>query len=160
MEIDAQKFIDQITDEDFKSTNFTVERANLEQDIKQSVGPMVQFIAEQIQSGAIAQARLEVADADTQFRLETSIINLPLRYAKAISKIMSGDGQQPVNVYMIVESPDVNRSKLRIDEVATADEFVAQQAAAVTRIADWMHEQLAKIDASLAAGTEEAEETE
>ncbi|MBW1604900.1 hypothetical protein [Lactobacillus sp. Sy-1] len=159
MEIDVEKFIDQVTDEQFKATNFTIKKAALEADLSKAFAPMVSFIAEQIQSDQIAQARLIVEDADTVFKLETNVINLPFDYVKAISKIMSGEGVQPVNVYMIVESPEVNRSKLRIDETATADDFVASQAQMVTKVVDWAQTQLHKIDSEDEASEEEADET-
>ncbi|MHA8137984.1 hypothetical protein ACYATM_02735 [Lactobacillaceae bacterium Scapto_B20] len=158
MEIDTQNFIDQVTDEQFKSTYFTTQKADLEKDIQSAVQPMVDFIVQQIQANQIAQARLLIEDADAELKLETSIINLPLRYVKAISKIMTGEGVQPLNVYMTIESPAINRSSLRIDKVASADAFATDANSMTEKIKPWVQEQLAKIDANLAAGAEEEAE--
>ncbi|MHA8110550.1 hypothetical protein ACYATP_03445 [Lactobacillaceae bacterium Melli_B4] len=160
MEIDTQSFIDQVTDEQFESTYFMTQKAALEKDVSAVIQPMIDFMVQQIKANQIAQARLVVEDADAEFKLETCIINLPLRYVKAISKITTDEGVQPLNVYMTVESPAVNRSSLRIDEVAPADEFVADADQMNAKITPWVQEQLAKIDANLAAGAEEATEAD
>ncbi|UQS87159.1 hypothetical protein MOO44_03070 [Nicoliella spurrieriana] len=159
MKMDVDEFIEQVTNEQYAATNFTMNRKALEADLQKALTPLVQFITEQINADQIAQARLIVDDADTVFKLETGVINLPFDNIKATSKIMAGDGVKPINVYMIVESPDVNRSKLRIDEAAAADDFVKQTPAMTTRFVEWTQDQLNKIDANFTAGEEEAAET-
>ncbi|WP_054654495.1 hypothetical protein [Secundilactobacillus silagei] len=89
---------------------------------------MVEMIVKAVGENKLAQATLTLTDADIQVHLETSVVNLPLRYVNAMKKMLADDDTLPVSIYSIIESPDVNVSSLRIDKVASADDFVSHQA--------------------------------
>ena len=71
---------------------------------------------------------------------------------------MVGDGVVPVNVYMIIASPFINKSKMRIDELALSDEFVKNLPDMVTQFVDWTKLQLDQIEAHEAEAADEKSE--
>lgn len=88
--------------------------------------PVYDYVEEQLNLGKLAYGEVKASDEDVTLRLETNLINLPYEDAKVISKMMQDqDGTLPINVYLVISSPWVNKSSLRIDEVASADDYVA-----------------------------------
>lgn len=145
MKMDVQEFIDKINDEQFEVQTVEVTSADLANNPVKSFQPLLKFMEEQVNLGHLASAMLHVKGEETSFFLQNCIVNLPYRYSKNISKMMSGDGDCDLNIYMIVESPDVNRSKLRIDELSSQDDF-SDNAKLEQKLADWSKDQLASID--------------
>lgn len=146
MESLVKDFIEKVDAEEFETENFGGSLADLNQNgAKKTLAPMVDMISTAVQSNQLAQATLSLTDADIQVRLETSVVNLPLRYVNAMKKMLADDETLPVSVYSIVESPDVNASSLRIDKVASADDFVSHQADMASAIATWLDTQLEQI---------------
>lgn len=146
MESLVKDFIEKVDAEEFETENFGGSLADLNQNgAKKALAPMVDMISTAVQSNQLAQATLSLTDADIQVRLETSVVNLPLRYVNAMKKMLADDETLPVSVYSIVESPDVNASSLRIDKVASADDFVSHQADMASAIATWLDTQLEQI---------------
>ncbi|KRK98857.1 hypothetical protein FD04_GL000599 [Secundilactobacillus odoratitofui DSM 19909 = JCM 15043] len=146
MESLVKDFIEKVDAEEFETENFGGSLADLNQNgAKKALAPLVDMISTAVQSDQLAQATLSLTDADIQVRLETSVVNLPLRYVNAMKKMLADDETLPVSVYSIVESPDVNASSLRIDKVASADDFVSHQADMASAIATWLDTQLEQI---------------
>lgn len=73
--------------------------------------------------------------------------------------MMSDETGCPLNVYMFVESPDVNRSKMRIDELSSQDNF-AFNADLSTKLGAWANDQLAAIEENQKIEQEAAEKTD
>lgn len=92
---------------------------------------------------------------DTSVRLETSIINLPLMNSKTITKILDVDQDSEVNVYLVCEDPDLNRSGLRIDLCASVTALADDQESVVKMAQEWITTQLTTIQTNREAAKEE-----
>ncbi|GAX08162.1 MAG: hypothetical protein DUD34_14615 [Lactobacillus sp.] len=146
MESLVKDFVEEVEAENYDTQNFGSSLAEIKKDgAVKSLEPMVNMIVKAIGENKLAQATLTLTDADIQVHLETSVVNLPLRYLNAMKKMLADDDTLPISVYSIVESPDINASSLRIDKVASADDFVSHQADMATAIATWLDKQLDQI---------------
>lgn len=142
----VKDFVEEVEAENYDTQNFGSSLAEIKKDgAVKSLEPMVNMIVKAIGENKLAQATLTLTDADIQVHLETSVVNLPLRYLNAMKKMLADDDTLPISVYSIVESPDINASSLRIDKVASADDFVSHQADMATAIATWLDKQLDQI---------------
>jgi hypothetical protein len=157
MKMDAQKFINDITEENYETNLVEISWKQVITNPQSSLSDQLAFMEEQINLGRLASSQLLVKNEDISFFLQNGIVNLPYRYDKNISKMMSGDGDCELHVYMFVESPDVNRSKLRIDELALQDDFNNDQHTLQT-LTDWMQTQLTAIEANRNADATETTE--
>lgn len=145
MKMDAQKFISDVEDEKFATNSAEMTLEDIKKDVKAAIKPQLSFMEEMINSGRLASTLLQVKGQEVSFYLQNNIINLPYRYVKNISKIMSGSGEDDLHVYMFVESPDVNRSKMRIDELAAQDDFAVSDEI-IDKLAAWVLRQIGAIE--------------
>ena len=158
MKIEEADFIAEASATEYAIKNFETTLADLKKKPVQVLQPMCDFIEAGINSDKISSAELFLPKSDITIKLQMSIINLPLEYAKNINKIMVGDGVVPVNVYKIIASPFINKSKMRIDELALSDEFVKNLPDMVTQFVDWTKLQLDQIEAHEAEAADEKSE--
>lgn len=146
MESLVKDFVEEVEAENYDTQNFGSSLAEIKKNgAVKSLEPMVNMIVKAIGENKLAQATMTLTDADIQVHLETSVVNLPLRYLNAMKKMLADDDTLPISVYSIIESPDVNASSMRIDKVASADDFVSHQADMATAIATWLEKQLDQI---------------
>lgn len=89
------------------------------------------------------------------FRIEASLINLPLRYTNAIRKIVVNDEAKEMSLYMIVEHPLVTKSHLLIKKAASVQSFLDDPTSVEEKITSFFNEQLAQINANKIAAAEE-----
>lgn len=117
------------------------------------------FISDQLAAGFLAAYQWNVSGAgeNVAIRLETNLINIPMAEAERLDpKLISGDDQQPVNVYLVMEADHVNASHLRIDLLNTATEFDAQPDQSVMKAQRWISQHLADIQENQAQAAEAA----
>ncbi|MCH5462942.1 hypothetical protein HC026_06980 [Lactobacillus sp. LC28-10] len=159
MESLVKDFVEEVEAENYETQNFGSSLAEINKNgAAKSLEPMVTMIVKAIGENKLAQATLTLTDADIQVRLETSVVNLPLRYLTAMKKMLADDDTLPISVYSIIESPDVNASSLRIDKVASADDFVSHQGDMAAAIATWLEKQLDQIKVNQDKKDDEANE--
>lgn len=156
METVVKDFTEAIEAENYETQNFGSSLAEINKkgatDVLQK---MVDMIVTAIGENKLAQATLALTDADIQVRLETNVVNLPFRYLTAMQKMLADDDTMPISVYSIIESPDVNVSSLRIDKVASADDFVSHKNDMATAIGSWLETQLENVKENQAKKAEE-----
>lgn len=146
MESLVKDFFEEVEAEKYETQNFGSSLAEIKKNgATKSLEPMVNMMVKAIDSNQLAQATLTLTDTDIQVHLETSIVNLPLRYLNAMKKMLADDDTLPVSIYSIIESPDINSSSLRIDKVASADDFVSHKGDMAAAIATWLEKQLDQI---------------
>ncbi|WP_125706540.1 hypothetical protein [Lacticaseibacillus daqingensis] len=105
-----------------------------------------------IDAGKLVQADLVIESAEpTTVRLETGVINLPFADSKKVNNFLDEAELVPLTINLIVSSPYVNQSGLRIDRVATADTYVAAPAAQQAAIVASVSEKLIRIEAERTA---------
>ncbi|EHO54241.1 hypothetical protein [Lentilactobacillus kisonensis] len=161
MQRDVADFIEDVTNEKIAGKSFTGKTAAIVKDPAKVMQPVYDFVEEQLNLGKLGYGELKVSDADAVIRLETNLINLPLQEPTRISKMISDQEQLPVNVYLVMTSPHVNQSGLRIDEVASADDFIGHVGDYAKTMNDWVAEKLAAVQENIAKQAEtEAKEAE
>jgi len=116
------------------------------------------FVTVTLEQEQLVSAEIVISgDEPIHLRLESNLINLPLRYVNNISKIVINDPAKEVNLYMIVESPFVSHSKLRIDYAATVSAYLDDFDSVAAKIANYFDEKLALINENEATAKTEAE---
>jgi len=142
MQRNVQTFIDDITA--VKTTQETL--SGKYEQLSTQVKPWLTKLVTAVQNDQLAQITLvTVHEPVISFRLETSVINLPWANLTEIGKVTVADDTMPINVYMIAES-EALPSGLRIDELGSVDDVVADQANAEQLLTDWLTAQLERLD--------------
>lgn len=116
--------------------------------VAKAMAPVFADFDAAILAGKLVQSQLTVKqNPETIIRLESGIINLPFADAKKIPNFLALDSEVPLNVYLIVISPDVNVSGLRIDLMSSAADYLADQTAQQAAIISAIEVKLAEIAA-------------
>lgn len=150
MKREIQTFIDAAEADEIQHFTVDTTAKDFEQDPDKAMAPLAAFIREQIGKDQLAQAELKLKDTAVSVRLEMSVLNLPLQDSKTIGNIMETDQEADINVYAVIETPDINVSGLRIDALAPADTYVAQAAVADQSLHDWLKLQIEKLQTAAA----------
>lgn len=131
MQINTKAFQDAVMDGNFATENFTTTPDQLKQQgLDQALAPVFAAVDQAIADGKLIQASLTIESPEpTIIRLETGVINLPFADAKKIINFLEPEEMAELRLYLIVISPDVNASGLRIDEVTTLDDYTATKSA-------------------------------
>ena len=126
MEINVHKFQEAILAGTFEHTAVHVTAAAFKKDgIADALTKVFADVRAAIEKDQLIQADLVVDFPEpTTITVETGIINLPFANVNKIPNFLEPDEIVPVRVYLIVASPFVNISGLRIDEAATAADYL------------------------------------
>ncbi|KRM24755.1 hypothetical protein [Schleiferilactobacillus harbinensis] len=129
MEIQVQKIVDMVPAEQIRTITLTKTPAEIKKDgLAAALGELLDNFEASVAANEMTQANLDVAtEVPVAFRLETNVINLPLADSNKLYQFFDLDATAAVNVYLIVESEDINVSHLRIDEIAPVDTFLSDQ---------------------------------
>lgn len=125
MEIKTATIMQKIETGDYEAELVTKKFSDMNKTTtKELAKQMVDFVAEALNSGKLAQTQL-VLDGQTPmtFALETTIINLPFSNWKKLNNFFDDEETNDVNVYFEIISDFVNVSKFRIDQFASGDEL-------------------------------------
>lgn len=109
---------------------------------------------EEVVSGTIF-AKIDDENA-LKLSIETSIINLPLRYQNAIDKIVLAEQEYEFSAFAIIEHPLVSQSGLFIKNIASVKTYLDDPTPVKTKIINFFDEKLAYI----AQGGWQAEQSE
>jgi len=148
MKREVQTFIDAVADDQLEHFTAETTQAKFFADPDGAMAPLAAFIRQQIGADKLAQAELKLTDTEASVRLEMSVINLPLQDTKTIGKIMETNEERDLNVYAVIETPDINASGLRIDALAPATTYVDQAETADQSLHDWLGLQIEKLQAA------------
>lgn len=142
MQRNVQTFIDDVTAEKVTQASLT----GTYDQLTAQVQPWLAKLVAAVKQDQLAQITLTTThEPAISFRLETSVINLPLANLTEIGKVTVADDTMPINVYMIAES-EALQSGLRIDELGSVDDVLADQANAEKLLTDWLSAQVDRLD--------------
>lgn len=153
MEINVHKFQEAILAGTFEHTAVHVTAAAFKKDgIADALTKVFADVRAAIEKDQLIQADLVVDFPEpTTITVETGIINLPFANVNKIPNFLEPDEIVPVRVYLIVASSFVNVSGLRIDEAATAADYLqdfdtinAQMTASVQEKLEHIQTEMAK----------------
>ena len=126
MEINVHKFQEAILDGSFEHTENHLTAATFKKDgIEAGLTKVFADVRKAIDKQQLIQADLVIDFPEpTIITVETGIINLPFANVNKVTNFLEADEIVPVRVYLVVASPFVNVSGLRIDEIATAADYL------------------------------------
>ncbi|MDF2311681.1 hypothetical protein [Lactiplantibacillus pentosus] len=142
MQRNVQTFIDDVTAEKVTQASLM----GTYDQLTAQVQPWLAKLVAAVKQDQLAQITLTTThEPAISFRLETSVINLPLANLTEIGKVTVADDTMPINVYMIAES-EALQSGLRIDELGSVDDVLADQANAEKLLTDWLSAQVDRLN--------------
>ncbi|WP_461226005.1 hypothetical protein [Lacticaseibacillus suihuaensis] len=153
MEINVTAFQEAIENGNYQTTQFTATPEQVSRDgVEKALQPAFAALDAALDQGVLAQVDLVIESAEpTTVRLETGVINLPFADSRKVNNFLAEDATVPLRVNLIVISPYVNQSGLRIDIVAEADAYVQNRTANQAAVIAEVQEKLALIAAEAAA---------
>ncbi|WP_295731374.1 hypothetical protein [uncultured Limosilactobacillus sp.] len=146
MEFTYEDYLAQLTGDHVQTTNVSTTAAKIQQVTVIKKG--LKYIEDQLASGYLCgyewSVKMPVGD-DLSVRLETNLINIPMKEAERLNpKLLDRNQPYPVNVYMVAEGDQLNKSGLRIDELVSGDDL-DDSAELVTKFQEWVASQLAMV---------------
>ncbi|KRL85128.1 hypothetical protein FC32_GL000171 [Ligilactobacillus apodemi DSM 16634 = JCM 16172] len=128
MKVKVSDFIDEITEEKFNRDSILATLDQVEEfGIADSLAPVMEKMVDALQQEKLEQAELAIEGSDDPIyvRLETGIINLPFENINRVANFFDDlTAEVPVNIYLVVVSPDLNASGLHIMQICPATDFV------------------------------------
>lgn len=147
MQRNVQTFIDEVTADQLAQTAVKGTYTQLDTKVADWLGGFL----DNVQADKLAQATLTTDhEPAISFRLETSVINLPLANLTEIGMVTVAEETMPIKLYMIAES-EAFRSGLRIDELGSAENVLADRVAAESLLTTWLTAQTDRLDQIMTA---------
>ena len=147
MKMTVADYLGQVTGDRVVREKVTKTAAQAQQ--KTTLKAAIQFMLDQFDKGYLGQYNLDVKmkkGDPVSVRLEANLINVPMGEAERLDgKLLDREPEYPVNLYMVMESADVNKSGLRIDELANDTDQGGSITALVERAQEWIAEHLAAV---------------
>ncbi|WP_251545714.1 hypothetical protein [Limosilactobacillus caecicola] len=143
MELTYGDYLNLLEGDHVQRTTVDTTVAKIQQEI--TIIPGLRYIEDQLASGYLCSyewnVQMPIGDP-LSVRLETNLINIPMKEAQRLDpKLLDRDPQYTVNVYMVAEGDHLNNSGLRIDELASGDDF-SSATDLVTKFQEWVANQL------------------
>lgn len=143
MELTYGDYLNLLEGDHVQSTAVDTTAAKIQQEM--TIIPGLQYIEDQLASGYLCSyewtVQMPIGDP-LSVRLETNLINIPMKEAQRLDpKLLDRDPEYSVNVYMVAEGDRLNNSGLRIDELASGDDF-SSATDLVTKFQEWVANQL------------------
>lgn len=147
MKMTVADYLGQITGNRVVKEAVTKTAAQAQQ--KTTLKAAIQFMLDQFDKGYLGQYNIGVkmkTGDPVSVHLEANLINIPMAEAERLDgKLLDQGPEYPVNLYMVMESADVNKSGLRIDELANDTDQGGNLATLVERAQGWLAEHLAVV---------------
>ena len=147
MKMTVADYLGQVTGD--RVVKETVAKTAAQAQQKTTLKAAIQFMLDQFDKGYLGQYNLDVKmkkGDPVSVRLEANLINVPMGEAERLDgKLLDQGPEYPVNLYMVMESADVNKSGLRIDELANDTDQCGIITSLVERAQGWMAEHLAAV---------------
>ena len=147
MKMTVADYLGQVTGDHVTNEEVTKTATQVQQ--KTTLKTAIQFMLEQLDKGYLGQYVINVKmkkGDPVNVRLELNLINVPMAEAERLNpKLLDEGPEYPVNLYMVMESEDVNKSGLRIDELANDTDQAGNITTLVNRAQEWVGEHLAAV---------------
>ncbi|MBD5805779.1 hypothetical protein EAI26_00355 [Lactobacillus sp. 0.1XD8-4] len=147
MKMSVADYLSQLTSDQVVTEE--VEKTAAQAQQKTVLTTAIKFMIEQLDTGHLGQYKMTIKmkkGDPVNFQLETNLINVPMAEAERLdSKLLDSELEYPVNLYLVMESEDINKSGLRIDELANETDQGGKVTELVTKAQEWMAEHLADI---------------
>lgn len=147
MKLTVADYLGQLTGSQLQTTETESTVAQVQQAtvLKTAISKVV----DALDTGHIAkyEIKIKMKKGDpVSFHLDTNLINVPMVEAERLDpKLLDQEPAYPVNLYLVLESDDLNKSGLRIDELANETDLSDSVAPLVSQTQAWLAEHLATI---------------
>lgn len=158
MELTVQDYAKKLEAGDYAVSEATLTATKIQQ--KTTWKTAIQSILDHLAAGELARQNWTVNTRGDSIsvRLECNLINIPMDEALRLDgKLLKADTAYPVNLYLVVESPDVNRTGLRIDSLVDNPGADANTLAEQAQV--WVTEKLGMVMQNRQAAKEAAKKT-
>ena len=147
MKLTVAEYLDQVVGEKVVVTETETTASKVQQ--KATLKKTIDAVIDALDTGHLGkyQITIRVKKGDpVLFHLDTNLINVPMAEAERLDgKLLDKEITYPVNLYMVMESEDVNKSGLRIDELANETDQAGDVNVLVERAQEWIAEHLADV---------------
>lgn len=147
MKLTVADYLDQLAGGKTITTEVETTASKVQQ--KAPLKKAVETVVDALDTGHLGkyQITIKVRKGDpVVFHLDTNLINIPMAEAERLDgKLLDKEISYPVNLYMVMESEDVNKSGLRIDELANETDLSGDIDSLVERLQGWLAEHLADV---------------
>ncbi|MCI1974333.1 MAG: hypothetical protein LKJ51_00225 [Limosilactobacillus sp.] len=147
MKLTVADYLDQLAGGKTITTEVETTASKVQQ--KAPLKKAVETVVDALDTGHLGkyQITIKVRKGDpVVFHLDTNLINIPMAEAERLDvKLLDKEISYPVNLYMVMESEDVNKSGLRIDELANETDLSGDIDSLVERLQEWLAEHLADV---------------
>ncbi|ANK60293.1 hypothetical protein [Loigolactobacillus backii] len=152
MKIKTQDFLDQVRAETFTSDQIEIKQADLKKDMTKLLAPGYQFLLSNLKENQISQFKLMLPfEVPATIELQAGIINLPFELVDKIALLTNSEDEVPVRLYLITTAENLNKSGMRIDEMATVTEFLAKPTEIEAKITTEINQKLVELQEAPAA---------
>lgn len=147
MKLTVADYLDQVVGNKVLITENETTASKVQQ--KTTLKKAIETVIDALDTGHLGkyQITIRVKKGDPViFHLDTNLINIPMAEAERLDgKLLDKEISYPVNLYMVMESEDVNKSGLRIDELANEAELAGNIDPLIKRLQEWLAEHLADV---------------
>ncbi|MBD7894896.1 hypothetical protein H9564_04075 [Limosilactobacillus sp. Sa3CUN2] len=147
MKLTVADYLDQLSGEKTIVTETETTTSKVQQ--KSVLKKAIESVIDALDTGHLGkyQITIRVKKGDPViFHLDTNLINIPMAEAERLDrKLLDKEITYPVNLYMVMESEDVNKSGLRIDELANETDLAGDVDVLIKRLQEWLAEHLADV---------------
>lgn len=149
MKINLTDLTKKIEEQDYLQDLETVKYADISRSkakIKELASQMVKETATAVKHGSLSHVALEVTgQRPVTFALENNIINLPYSNYKKIANFFEEGKDYPVFVYFETQSDFLNASGFRIDQLATEEEILSNEAGVITKLTEAINAKIKQV---------------
>lgn len=147
MKLTVADYISQITGDQVQVTTTESTAAKVQQPAV--LKKAIQTVMDAIDTGHLAKYEITIKmrkGDPVALHLDTNLINVPMAEAERLdNKLLDKGPAYPVNLYMVMESDDINKSHLRLDELANETDLDGAVDPLVKKAQAWVAEHLAVI---------------
>lgn len=147
MKLTVADYISQLTGGQMQETAIESTAAKVQQPA--ILKTAIQTVLDALDTGHIARYEITIKmkkGDPVKFHLDTNLINVPMAEAERLdNKLLDKEPAYPVNLYMVIEGEDVNKSNLRIDELANETDLEGAVDPLVAKVQSWLAEHLAVV---------------
>lgn len=147
MKMTVADYLEQVTGN--RVVTETVDKTAAQAQQKTTLKTAIQSVLDQFDKGYLGQYVINVKmkkGDPVSVRFEANLINVPMGEAERLDpKLLDKEPAYPVNLYMVMESEDVNKSGLRIDELANDTDQGGSITNLVDQAQEWVAEHLADV---------------
>lgn len=158
MEMTVQDYAKKLEAGDFTTSEDTITGTKVQQ--KSVISVAIKDILGHLSNGELARQNWTVkvrSGEAISIRLECNLINIPMDEALRLDgKLLDSEKQYPVNIYLVAESSDLNRTGLRIDSLVDGPKGDEDASALAAKAQVWIVEKLGLIAQNRKEAKEEA----